>query len=49
MEDGRDEIGGSDRRARGNDYLVYADTYINTIAVDQHVWAGRLLRGRGTT
>jgi FkbM family methyltransferase len=34
---------------RANDYLVYADTYINTIAVDQHVWAGRLLRGRGIT
>jgi len=26
-----------------NDYLIYADTYINTIAVDRHAWANRKL------
>jgi hypothetical protein len=31
-----------------NDYLIYADTYINTIAVDCHAWKSRkLLQSRG--
>ena len=30
---------------RVNDYFVYADTYINTIAVDQRVWTRRPLPG----
>lgn len=28
---------------KANDYFIYADTYINTIAVDRRIWNGRLL------
>ncbi len=43
-EDGGEEkISDPQRILQQNDYLIYADTYINTVAVDRHAWTNRKL------